>query len=641
MIKRFASLLCLALAALSSRAEVVGVMADSATGEVWPAALELRIGISRLELDMAPGDSVTVAGLVQSIYSDAEQSAEENIRFDERFPDSRLTWEDWRGAITQITTDPDDGYSGTFDAAIPPQVTNGCCFFVEEESPPVAHFISAIGENNSATFSPALQSNATCSVSAIRSAVCDAFGLHSGDTTAGYGWTNIVSSPNFGNVDTALACSAEGRTVYKTAVNAKIWLSRDGGDSWEEIAASPSWSGGHPALACSADGRTVYKTATGCKVWRSRDGGDSWEELTASQNFGSTLTALACSADGEIVFDTSYGHVWRSRDGGDSWEELVNSPTLGNNLPALACSAEGRTVYKTAVNAKIWLSRDGGDSWEEIAASPSWSGGHPALACSADGRTVYKTATNQKVWLSRDGGDSWEELAASPSSNGTGPALACSVDGRIVYKTAASTGVWKSTPLFGTSATTAYSVLIDTVPRAAERVLDFYAADMGGGRVYWSLRTGENRYSIHDTGTYPVGWYDIAWEDAGTWYIRDTNGPVATAATSAPAAVSAALEAWQRNRAVESQFQPYYGYDRFDGGMAVEWALTFIPDANAVTNAPGVSAMGVLYSAFGDTPHWDTDAFRIDIVSTNPTVSKVTWAGDVATHATIRYIPEE
>ena len=508
MKRRIATLVFLAAAA-AAQAEVVGVMADSATGAIYPASVESRVSPTVLELDMAPGVFVTVQGLVQSVYSDAEQNQEENIRFDANFPASRLTWEDWRGPITQITTDPDDGYSGTFDAAIPPQVTNGCCFFVEEELPPVAHFISAIGDNNSATFSPALESNATYSVSAIRSAVCDAFGLHSGDTTGEDAWERIQASPIFGN-------------------------------------------GINPGLACSADGRVVYETATQSKVWRSRDGGDSWEEIDSS-------------------------------------------PTGSN--PSLACSADGRVVYKTATNSKVWRSRDGGDSWEEIAGSPTLGNGYTALACSADGRVVYKTAANQTVY--------------------------------------------KSTPRFGTSASAAFTVLIDAVHRAVEQVKDFYAVDLGEKRTFWALRTGENRFSVYDTGTDPIGWYDIAWETDGIWYIRTTNGPAATDACTAPEAVSAAVGAWDRNRALEWQYQPHYGYARFEGGTNVEWALTFVPDANAVTNAPGVSGMGVLYSAFGDTPHWDTDAFRIDIVSTNPTVSKATWAGDVATHATIRYIPEE
>ena len=508
MKRRIATLVFLAAAA-AAQAEVVGVMADSATGAIYPASVESRVAPTVLELDMAPGDSVTVQGLVQSVYSDAEQNQEENIRFNANFPASRLTWEDWRGSITQITTDPDDGYSGTFDAAIPPQVTNGCCFFVEEESPPVAHFISAIGDNNSATFSPALESNATYSVSAIRSAACDAFGLHAGDTTAGYVWRGILSSPTLGQYQ-ALACSADGRIVFKTSNNAKVWRSRDGGDSWEEIAGSPTLGKEHQALACSADGRIVF---------------------TSPQN----------------------STVWRSRDGGDAWEEIVGSPTLGNTAPALACSA----------------------------------------------------------------------------------------DGRIVFKSASSQTVWRSSPAFGTSATAPFTVLIDAVPRAAEQVKDFYAVDLGERRTFWALRTGENRFSVYDTGTDPIGWYDIAWETNGTWYIRTTNGPSATAASTAPEAVSAAVGAWDRNRALEWQYQPHYGYARFAGGTNVEWSLTFVPDANAVTNAPGVSGMGVLFSAFGDTPHWDTDAFRIDIVSTNPTVSKVTWAGDVATHATICYIPEE
>ena len=411
---------------------------------------------------LSPVDYVTITGIVQAVYSDAEQNTEENIRFDTNFPASRLEWEDWRGAVRYITTGA-DGYTGTFDAAPPECVTNGCCFYVDGEEPPIARFIAAMGETFE--FSPALKANETYSVSSIRGAVCDSYGLHAGAVTDNDLWMAIQASPTLGN--------------------------------------------NYPALACSADGRIVFKTASGQTVWRSRDGGDAWEQLAAS-------------------------------------------PTLGNNYPALACSADGRIVFKTAF-----------------------------------GQTV-----------------------------------------------------WRSTPTFGTLSRTAYTVLVDAVPRVVEKIRDYYAVDRGEQRAFWALRTGGNRYSVYDTGTDPIGWHDIAWESDGTWYIRTTNGPAATTATTAPEAVSAAAEAWSRNLALEWQYQPHYGYSRFDGGTNVEWALTFMPDEYASTNAPAVSGMGVLCSAFGDTPHWDTGAFRIDIVATNPTVSKVIWAGDVPTHATIYYTEE-
>jgi hypothetical protein len=67
--------------------------------------------------------------------------------------------------------------------------------------------------------------------------------------------------------------------------------------------------------------------------------------------------------------------------------------------------------------------------------------------------------------------------------------------------------------------------------------------------------------------------------------------------------------------------------------------VTFIPASNASTNAPGISGLSILSSRFSDYPVWDTDAFDVRIVSTDPFVSEVGWKKDSTVRSVIYYAP--
>lgn len=123
-----------------------------------------------------------------------------------------------------------------------------------------------------------------------------------------------------------------------------VYRSDDEGGSWQSIADGlPSDFGfpivGHPhepdtvyvfPLA-GAEGR--YPPGGRARVWRSRDAGDSWEALGAAEDRGlpdaffvGVMRDAMTTDDHEdagLYFGARNGSVWASFDGGSTWQELV------------------------------------------------------------------------------------------------------------------------------------------------------------------------------------------------------------------------------------------------------------------------------------------------------------------------------
>jgi photosystem II stability/assembly factor-like uncharacterized protein len=118
-----------------------------------------------------------------------------------------------------------------------------------------------------------------------------------------------------------------------------VYRSDDAGASWQSIADGLPSDFGFPIVVHPHEPDTVYVIplagAEGrfppkgkARVWRSRDAGDSWEELGKglSDEFFVGVMRDAMSADTHdsagIYFGARNGSVWASADSGDSWREI-------------------------------------------------------------------------------------------------------------------------------------------------------------------------------------------------------------------------------------------------------------------------------------------------------------------------------
>ena len=637
MKKRIATLVCL-MAALSARAEVVGAMADSTTGEVYPAALENRLVNAngyRIEHSFSDGEIVVVTGIVQAVYSDLETQVADYSAFNTAYPTNRLAWENWGpdGEVTLsiLATNDQEGVLSGVDMSLLAQgvaieLASGSHVWVdivgrelESENP----------EPNYVKFHPPLVAGSTYWVSAVRGAALDQYGIHYGDATGLFSaWTYLDGSPS-SNLP-ALA-THDGVTVYEAHQNGGVRKSVDGGLHWTLLPGSPS--GDKPALT-THDGVTVYEAHVNGGVQKSIDGGATWTYLTGSPS--GDRPALT-THDGVTVYEAhTSGGVRKSTDGGLTWVTLSGSPS-GNN-PALA-THDGVTVYEAHLNGGVRKSVDGGTNWtDKITDSPS--GDVPALA-THDGVTVYEAHQSGGVRKSIDGGYTWTQISGGPS--GTYPALATH-DGVTVYEAHKDGGVRKTSPLFASQATTPYTVIVDATTNDAVSIKDFALSVKGRSDVYCTFETGDDEWSVWATGEWPLMWKTVARKDDGVWYVRtDTNGTYValSGARDATDAISAAITTNSFNRIPAEGYSPVYGYSAFEGNRPVRIGLTFYPIPAFTNNAANITGVSVLSTRFADGLQWNTSDFDIRLVSTNPAVSEVGWPEPEETRAVIYYAPRE
>lgn len=127
-----------------------------------------------------------------------------------------------------------------------------------------------------------------------------------------------------------------------------VYRSDDHGASWQSIAEGLPADFGFPIVVHPHEPDTVYVFPIGggdrryppdakARVWRSRDAGETWEELAAGLPDGFFVAVMrdAMCADGHeragLYFGARNGAVWGSADEGDTWRQIVS------DLPDVMC----------------------------------------------------------------------------------------------------------------------------------------------------------------------------------------------------------------------------------------------------------------------------------------------------------------
>jgi hypothetical protein len=118
-----------------------------------------------------------------------------------------------------------------------------------------------------------------------------------------------------------------------------VYRSDDNAGSWQSIADGLPSDFGFPMVVHPHEPDTIYVFPLGggdgrfppdgkARVWRSRDAGESWEELAKGLSdsfFVGVMRDAMCTDTHEsagIYFGARNGSVWASTDAGDSWHEI-------------------------------------------------------------------------------------------------------------------------------------------------------------------------------------------------------------------------------------------------------------------------------------------------------------------------------
>lgn len=581
-----------------------------------------------LPAEFSPGDGgIEVDGFVTDVYSDTAAKLSTTLVLNDYTPTNQVTFEDWRGSVQTITVDAENGYAGTFDASPDPRVGKYCNFVVSGTN--TAHYITDL-DGTSVAFSPPLEPGQTYSVSAIRAVALDDFGLHSGSFNSeslAFGTIPLPVSGDYQSISTP-----DGVSLFYSGGTSKLYRSSDYGSNWVVVCSSNRHYYGSSA---TSDGVTIYFTESSGLLLKTTDGGQNWVSIT---NFSGSSSTLALAGD-TLFFACAPPYspplLFRSFDAGDNLERLT--PNI--DIIAALATHDGIRLF-AATRTGVYRSDDRGDSWTQLtnAALPVLQNHFPSLS-TADGEVVFYSPDNRGsvgLYKSIDAGETWMAVPAAPRNGSYGSALATH-DGKTIFFSPKPGYLYRASPLGTTTATTPSTSVLTPVTNIVRSIYDIAVATAGGGTTYWTLETSPDEWSVWSVGESPMGWRTVAQATNGIWSVRATNGMVQTAATCAEEAISLALTTNYLNRASKYAYSPYYGFAAFGGDIPMRWACTFIPISSALSNAPTVTGFSTLFSKYHNAMHWDTSHYNVELLSTNPVRSSVSWTGDEETQSIIFY----
>lgn len=213
-----------------------------------------------------------------------------------------------------------------------------------------------------------------------------------------------------GNVAVGASKQANGYpiilSVTTTENNAKMYRSKDLGESWEEISVpfviSDSASDIKYLISDRVNGNVFYFWSNDGFIYRTMDGGSTWNKISAA----------AC-VDANQYFDAPFGlegHVWvcqgkngisYSTDYGVRWNRLSDfsravSVTFGKEKPG----SRYPTVFIMGTykgEQGIFRSDDYGKTWSSVASSFSYGGATESTYMGGD-RTHYG-----RIWITTNG----------------------------------------------------------------------------------------------------------------------------------------------------------------------------------------------------------------------------------------------
>jgi len=163
------------------------------------------------------------------------------------------------------------------------------------------------------------------------------------------------------------------------------------------------------------EGTVLAGTAT-ARLFRSRDGGDTWSPLPFPAELRSTLHAMLIDPVRLNVYWIAvtsempqFAGVFRSVDEGVTWQPV---PGLERKqVWALVFWKVDAHVIAAGTEDGVYLTRDGGKSWTLLSSSgPAWP--RPVVSLTfdpADANTLY-AGTPHLAWKTVDGGSTWHPI---------------------------------------------------------------------------------------------------------------------------------------------------------------------------------------------------------------------------------------
>jgi len=254
-------------------------------------------------------------------------------------------------------------------------------------------------------------------------------------------------------------------TLLAGSVTARLFRSRDGGDSWIPLFFPPQQRCTLHAIRIDPQKPGVYWAAVSSEttelagVFRSVDEGATWQQVTGlrgkqvwalafwkgdtnvvaagteegtyvSRDWGAAWTLQTESglssphpivslafdpADANTLYAGTPHLAWKSVDGGATWRPIHKGMQEDSDIFSFDVDVNRRTRLLVGACSGIYRSLDGGGTWMNLERTLGGQYRTYVIVRAPDHPHVVYAATSDGLMVSRDGGVTWRRLSPTPA----------------------------------------------------------------------------------------------------------------------------------------------------------------------------------------------------------------------------------
>lgn len=310
-------------------------------------------------------------------------------------------------------------------------------------------------------------------------------------------WVNVKMSEN-------------GQYIIAAEINGYLHFSKDSGLNWNIITqnGSQKWSG----LDISFDGKIIYATVYDDKIYSSIDFGETWTNNNWSQSI--------ISADALINIAIVYGgYIYKSVNISNNWKTKIItsfdgiSSNKNRSWKYISGVSDLSTMFAIEYNGYVWKSADFGETWVSLKGigTDNWS----SISCqykNTGNIVVGLTLEEGGIYISIDSGTTW--LYKLNDTNHKWKNISINYDGSLITAVATDDYIYVSNDIGQTWTTNYKWKSISTNKTNGNCIVSL----VENGYLYLSTNSGNDwvKANTQNVNTIPRNWRSSYISDDGS-----------------------------------------------------------------------------------------------------------------------------